>query len=453
MSSTSRDWMYNRLDNGFVRIEFAVKVKEFISFAKQHRENGDEGPQNFYQMDNHIDYADVGGDDPTTYGETLHNVAGPSFNWNHVEESPNPQARQLYDMIEASSEQLWSGYETMTTLSAMARLLAIKSEHHIFERGYNEIIKFVKDCLPNDDSLVENFYATKRLMRGLGLPVEKIDCCEDQCMIYWGVGSELTSCKFCGKSCYIAHRRGRGRNTKKCHCKKMYYFPLGPRLQRLYASESTAKHMRWHGDHSSPEDVMQHCSDSIAWRHFNDFNRDFVAEVRNVRLGLCTDGFQANEKAGGYNNKLVVTRVRSGLNRIFRVMQKPERAPIRALRASSSGRFSSVKELTCFQGCAVINAAESGASFPLKRRDLMLDYILTLMGREESDGYPERGPISSWQVFVMMPDVGKVELPYCLRPVKEQTLDQLIKIYGGIFYGCFVSYGGIADGCLVFGPI
>ncbi|KAK9092416.1 hypothetical protein Syun_027327 [Stephania yunnanensis] len=134
MSSTSRDWMYNRLDNGYVRIEFAAKVKEFISFAQQHcptyqserkircpcnykkcrlvpyldiemveyhicrygfvpgylcwyehGENGDEGPQNFYQMDNHIDDADVGGDDPTTYRKMLHNVAGPSFNWNHVE--------------------------------------------------------------------------------------------------------------------------------------------------------------------------------------------------------------------------------------------------------------------------------------------------------------------------------------------------------------------------------
>ncbi|KAK9134998.1 hypothetical protein Syun_014328 [Stephania yunnanensis] len=28
-------------------------------------------------------------------------------------------------------------------------------------------------------------------------------------------------------------------------------------------------------------------------------------------------------------------------------------------------------------------------------------------------------------VVVMMPDLGKVELPYCLRPVKEQTLDQV----------------------------
>lgn len=47
-----------------------------------------------------------------------------------------------------------------------------------------------------------------------------------------------------------------------------------------------------------------------------------------------------SEKTGGYINRLVVTCLRSGLNRTFRTLQKPERAPIRALRASSSGRFS-----------------------------------------------------------------------------------------------------------------
>ncbi|KAJ8622795.1 hypothetical protein MRB53_031324 [Persea americana] len=40
-------------------------------------------------------------------------------------------------------------------------------------------------------------------------------------------------------------------------------------------------------------------------------------------------------------------------------------------------------------GCAVINANESGASFPLKKRDLMLDYILTLMGRDDNDGFAD----------------------------------------------------------------
>uniref|UniRef100_M4DL42 Uncharacterized protein n=1 Tax=Brassica campestris TaxID=3711 RepID=M4DL42_BRACM len=40
-------------------------------------------------------------------------------------------------------------------------------------------------------------------------------------------------------------------------------------------------------------------------------------------------------------------------------------------------------------GRAVINASESGATFPLKRRDMMLDYVLTLMGRDENEGFAE----------------------------------------------------------------
>ncbi|KFK36555.1 hypothetical protein AALP_AA4G138800 [Arabis alpina] len=40
-------------------------------------------------------------------------------------------------------------------------------------------------------------------------------------------------------------------------------------------------------------------------------------------------------------------------------------------------------------GRAVINASETGATFPLKRRDQMLEYILTLMGRDENEGFAE----------------------------------------------------------------
>lgn len=39
----------------------------------------------------------------------------------------------------------------------------------------------------------------------------------------------------------------------------------------------------------------------------------------------------------------------------------------------------------CFAGSAVINAAEMGISFHLKRRDQLLDYVLTLMGRDDGD--------------------------------------------------------------------
>ena len=37
---------------------------------------------------------------------------------------------------------------------------------------------------------------------------------------------------------------------------------------------------------------MRHCSDSEAWKHVNRTYPGFAADPRNVRLGLCTDGFQ-----------------------------------------------------------------------------------------------------------------------------------------------------------------
>ncbi|KAJ9555338.1 hypothetical protein OSB04_009952 [Centaurea solstitialis] len=40
-------------------------------------------------------------------------------------------------------------------------------------------------------------------------------------------------------------------------------------------------------------------------------------------------------------------------------------------------------------GRAVINAAESGISFPLKKRDQLLDYILTLMRRNDEEGFSD----------------------------------------------------------------
>ncbi|XP_049388507.1 uncharacterized protein LOC125852871 [Solanum stenotomum] len=78
----------------------------------------------------------------------------------------------------------------------------------------------------------------------------------------------------------------------------MYYFPLTPRLQRLYTSKATASHMRWHAEHEVEEGVMHHCSDAPAWKHFDKKHPSFSEESRNVRLGLSTDEFQPFGQTG-----------------------------------------------------------------------------------------------------------------------------------------------------------
>ena len=55
----------------------------------------------------------------------------------------------------------------------------------------------MKEIVPDNNLVTDNVYSTKKLLRGMGLPVEKIDCCFNECMLYWGADSDLISCKFC----------------------------------------------------------------------------------------------------------------------------------------------------------------------------------------------------------------------------------------------------------------
>ena len=56
-------------------------------------------------------------------------------------------------------------------------------------------------------------------------------------------------------------------------------------------SPRTAEHITWHQSHHAVDGVMVHPSDGEAWKHFNSVHPHFSAESRNVRLGLCTNGF------------------------------------------------------------------------------------------------------------------------------------------------------------------
>ncbi|XP_057803224.1 uncharacterized protein LOC131018523 [Salvia miltiorrhiza] len=70
----------------------------------------------------------------------------------------------------------------------------------------------------------------------------------------------------------------------------MWYFPLKPRLQRLFMSAKTASHMRWHADGRTNDGYMRHLADSPAWSTFDSLHPDFAKDCRNVRLGLASDG-------------------------------------------------------------------------------------------------------------------------------------------------------------------
>ncbi|GJX21699.1 hypothetical protein Tco_0226144 [Tanacetum coccineum] len=184
-------------------------------------------------------------------------------------------------VIDAIDEPLWPGCSKLSQLSTVARLLNIKSEGRITEKVFDDILKLLKDALPSNNKLVGSFYDTKKYAADLGLPCEKIHCCINGCMLYWDKDIDATICKFCKYPRYKQRKRGgKKRRTEVPHC-FMHYFPLVPRLQRLYASKVTTKHMRWHDEHVQTDGEMFHPSDAEAWKHFDSMHPPFALEKHN----------------------------------------------------------------------------------------------------------------------------------------------------------------------------
>ena len=80
-------------------------------------------------------------------------------------------------------------------------------------------------------------------------------------------------------------------NRKRIPLKVLCYFPLKPRLQRLFMSPKTATEMTWHNDKRNKDGVIRHPVDSKAWKHFDELNWNFASDPRNVHLGPVSDGF------------------------------------------------------------------------------------------------------------------------------------------------------------------
>ncbi|KAL0444178.1 UNVERIFIED_CONTAM: hypothetical protein Slati_2140500 [Sesamum latifolium] len=205
-------------------------------------------------------------------------------------------ADQFHDVLHAAEQPLWNGCTT-SQLAAVAELVDIKADGQLSERIYDQISQWGDHIIPPDHSFLVDYYNTKKLIKDLGLPMEKIDACKNGCMLYWKDDIDLDYCKFCGEARYKPTRE-RNPNRTKIPYAVLRYLSITPRLQRLYASQTTVEQMTWYANDQTEEGSICHPSDAEAWRYFDRTHLDFAAEPRNVRLGLCTDGFAPHRQCG-----------------------------------------------------------------------------------------------------------------------------------------------------------
>ena len=105
--------------------------------------------------------------------------------------------------------------------------------------------------LPKDNELPSTMYEAKQLVCPLGLEVQKIHACPNDCILYRGDYENLNACPVCGALRFKILKDDPGdvegeRPRKRVPAKVMWYSPIIPRLKRLFRNKDNAKLMRWH---------------------------------------------------------------------------------------------------------------------------------------------------------------------------------------------------------------
>ncbi|XP_074560566.1 uncharacterized protein LOC141816719 [Curcuma longa] len=150
------------------------------------------------------------------------------------------------------------------------------------------LLQLLQEAFPKPNAIPNSHYEAKKLLKELGLTYEKIHVCKNDCILFWGEHENKDICPVCKESRY----KYDGMNKKKNAQKILRYFPIKPRLKRLFISEHTAKDMRWHKEKRVETDgVLRHPADSESWKEFDMSHEIFASDPRNIRLGLATDGF------------------------------------------------------------------------------------------------------------------------------------------------------------------
>ncbi|XP_049410510.1 uncharacterized protein LOC125873672 [Solanum stenotomum] len=271
----------------------------------------------------------------------------------------------------------------------------------------DSMIVLMKELVDPNVEIPYSYYKANALVSKLGLSSIRIDCCEKGCMLYYKEDVNLEFCKFCSHPRYKT-----GSTGKKFAIKAMHYLPLISRLKRLYASNSSAPHIRWDRENRRPPGVMCHPSDGETWKYFDRTYPDFAAEPRNVRLGLCADGFTPFS-------------VRAAPYSCWPVFITPYNLP---------------PEVCMTSPYIFLNCVIPGPSNPKSEIDVYLQPLIDELKLLWSDGvetwdisrkqnfnmcatlmwtindFPAYGMLSGWMT------VGKLACPYCMEDTKSFTV-------------------------------
>ncbi|XP_027181834.1 uncharacterized protein LOC113780220 [Coffea eugenioides] len=191
-------------------------------------------------------------------------------------------------LFKDAKRALYHGCKKYSILLFVVKLLHLKVLNRWSNKSFTMLLQLLNDSYPDDNLLPSSYYDSRKLLGSIGLRCDLVHACKNDCVLFWKEYEGLDHCPKCLQSRWKIND-GKG---KKIPQKILRYFPLKPRLQRLFMSRKIASYMRWHKEKRVEEiGVLSHPADGESWKEFDKKFPWFAEDARNVRLALSSDGF------------------------------------------------------------------------------------------------------------------------------------------------------------------
>ena len=88
-------------------------------------------------------------------------------------------------------------------MGSILEMLQWKAKHRVSHKSFYELMMIVKSMLPEGNELPTSTYEAKKVVCPLGLEVQKVHACPNDCILYRGDTYEnLEACHVCEARCY-----------------------------------------------------------------------------------------------------------------------------------------------------------------------------------------------------------------------------------------------------------
>jgi hypothetical protein len=141
---------------------------------------------------------------------------------------------KFFDILRASEEPLHE-HTIVSIIAFVTHLMAIKSKFTFSNKCYKELLSLINDVLPSNHKMSKDMYQSKKLLSTLDMEYEKIDACENNCMLFYKEHKDETKCLKCDKSRFVEVVNEDGEKvTMKVAHKQLCYMPLMARMKWLF---------------------------------------------------------------------------------------------------------------------------------------------------------------------------------------------------------------------------